>query len=321
VPYEATKALDRGKGVLYLYGNYAGDNMNFDIAAEMAAADGIRVETVRICDDVTSAPPERMLERRGIAGDLYMIKATCGAASVYDSLDEVARVAKKARDNIRSLGVALSAVCWTGWSGVHAQAKLCDSPKQMDGFKTCANIEKAEAEGAFVLYSTDPEQGQVKLLAAFNKVFPKIKTSYVRLQAGALYAKVLSERQANVQAAGTPADSRVGLAKNFKNMRQEFRFDSLTRVGHRKLSNSIFLSQLDRYRAAGRCELHCIIQQIPNNLFHAQGIAINENQFVRHFNFDFETLRLGFVANSLDSVVNSLSERNNLAVKRKLAEL
>ncbi len=109
VPYEATKALDRGKGVLYLYGNYAGDNMNFDMAAEMAASDGIRVETVRVCDDVASAPPERMLERRGIAGDLYMIKAACGAASVYDGLDEVVRVARKARDNIRTLGVALAA--------------------------------------------------------------------------------------------------------------------------------------------------------------------------------------------------------------------
>jgi dihydroxyacetone kinase-like protein len=109
VPYEATKAIHRGKGVLYLYGNYAGDNMNFDIAAEMAEADGIRVETVRICDDVASAPPERASERRGIAGDLYMIKTVCGAASVYDSLDEVVRVAKKARENIRTLGVALSA--------------------------------------------------------------------------------------------------------------------------------------------------------------------------------------------------------------------
>jgi dihydroxyacetone kinase-like protein len=109
VPYEATKAIHRGKGVLYLYGNYAGDNMNFDIAAEMAGADGIRVETVRIWDDVASAPPERASERRGIAGDLYMIKTVCGAAAVYDSLDEVVRVAKKARENIRTLGVALSA--------------------------------------------------------------------------------------------------------------------------------------------------------------------------------------------------------------------
>ena len=76
------------------------------------------------------------------------------------------------------------------------QPKVCDKPIQMEGFKTCADIAKAKAEGAFTLYSTDPEQGQVKLLAAFNKVFPEIKTSYVRLQAGALYAKVLSERQA-----------------------------------------------------------------------------------------------------------------------------
>lgn len=109
VPYEATKAIHRGNGVLYLYGNYAGDAMNFDIAAEMAAADGIRVETLRICDDVASAPPERASERRGIAGDLYMIKIAGGAAATYPTLDEVVRVTRKAGDNIRSLGVALAA--------------------------------------------------------------------------------------------------------------------------------------------------------------------------------------------------------------------
>jgi iron(III) transport system substrate-binding protein len=94
------------------------------------------------------------------------------------------------------VAAALSMLGCLGWSNAQAQAKLCDKPRQMDGFKTCANVEKAEAEGAFVLYSTDPEQGQVKLLASFNKAFPKIKTNYVRLQAGALYAKLLSERQA-----------------------------------------------------------------------------------------------------------------------------
>jgi iron(III) transport system substrate-binding protein len=95
-----------------------------------------------------------------------------------------------------AIAAALSVLGCLGWSNAQAQAKLCDKPRQMDGFKTCANVEKAEAEGAFVLYSTDPEQGQVKLLASFNKAFPKIKTNYVRLQAGALYAKLLSERQA-----------------------------------------------------------------------------------------------------------------------------
>jgi dihydroxyacetone kinase-like protein len=56
--YEATKAVDSGKGVLYLYGNYAGDNMNFDMAAEMAEADGIDVETVRVWDDIASGSPD-----------------------------------------------------------------------------------------------------------------------------------------------------------------------------------------------------------------------------------------------------------------------
>ena len=95
---------------------------------------------------------------------------------------------------------ALCAIALAAASPANAQsaggAKLCDKPRQMEGFKTCADVAKAEAEGAFTLYSTDPEAGQVKLLAAFNKMFPKIKTSYVRLQAGALYAKILSERQA-----------------------------------------------------------------------------------------------------------------------------
>ena len=48
-------------------------------------------------------------------------------------------------------------------------AKLCEKPRQMEGFKTCADVEKAEAEGAFVLYSTDPEQGQVKLVGRLQQ--------------------------------------------------------------------------------------------------------------------------------------------------------
>jgi dihydroxyacetone kinase-like protein len=105
----ATKALNQGKGVLYLYGNYAGDNMNFDIAAEMAAEEGIQTRTVRIWDDVASAPPERIDQRRGIAGDLFVIKAAGGAAAVLTDLDEVYRVTAKARDNVRSMGVAVAA--------------------------------------------------------------------------------------------------------------------------------------------------------------------------------------------------------------------
>jgi iron(III) transport system substrate-binding protein len=82
-------------------------------------------------------------------------------------------------------------------SGQQAKAAgACTSPTQMEGFKTCADLAKAEQEGAFVLYTTDPEAGTAKLLAAFNQDFPKIKTSFIRLQAGALYAKLMAERQA-----------------------------------------------------------------------------------------------------------------------------
>ena len=77
---EATEAVDRGNGVLYLYGNYAGDVMNFDIGAELSSDSGINVSTVLITDDVCSAPPENKGDRRGIAG-LVLIVKLAGAAS------------------------------------------------------------------------------------------------------------------------------------------------------------------------------------------------------------------------------------------------
>jgi dihydroxyacetone kinase-like protein len=106
---EGTRALDQGNGVLYLYGNYAGDNMNFDLAAELAAEEGFQTRTVRVWDDVASAPPERIEDRRGIAGDLFVIKIAGGVSATSTDLEEVYRVASKARDCARSMGVAASA--------------------------------------------------------------------------------------------------------------------------------------------------------------------------------------------------------------------
>ncbi len=105
---EATRAANGGRGILYIYGNYAGDNMNFGIAAEMAAAEGIETETVRVWDDIASAPPERANERRGLAGDLFVIKVAGAMAETFAPLSEVKRVAEKARDNCRTFAVALS---------------------------------------------------------------------------------------------------------------------------------------------------------------------------------------------------------------------
>ena len=102
------KAVHGGAGVLFLYGNYAGDVLNFNMAAEMLAQDGIQVSTVRICDDVASAPTERRDERRGIAGDFFVIKVACARAEERAGLAEVTAAAKKANDHMRSMGVALS---------------------------------------------------------------------------------------------------------------------------------------------------------------------------------------------------------------------
>lgn len=105
---DGAKAVNRGKGVLFLYGNYAGDVLNFDMGAEMAQEEGIEVKTVLIWDDVCSAPPDRKHERRGIAGLVPIVKIAGAAATVADTLDEVVRLATKARDNTRSVGVSMA---------------------------------------------------------------------------------------------------------------------------------------------------------------------------------------------------------------------
>ena len=106
--YNVTKAIDGGKGVLYLYGNYGGDVMNFDMAAELCDLDGIRVETVLVTDDVASAPKGEEDRRRGVAGLFYAYKIAGAKADIGADLDEVVAVTRKALANTRSMGVALS---------------------------------------------------------------------------------------------------------------------------------------------------------------------------------------------------------------------
>lgn len=107
---EVTKQVNSGAGVLYIYGNYGGDVMNFDLAAELAAAEGIRVETILGADDVASAPKGEESRRRGIAGIFFLYKVAGAAAASGKSLDEVVAVTKKAAANTRTMGLALSPV-------------------------------------------------------------------------------------------------------------------------------------------------------------------------------------------------------------------
>jgi dihydroxyacetone kinase-like protein len=105
---EVTRAISGGAGVLYLYGNYGGDRLNFDLAAELAADEGIEVRTILGADDVASAPPERASARRGIAGIFFLYKVAGAAAAQGMTLDQVAAVTERAAAGTRTMGVALS---------------------------------------------------------------------------------------------------------------------------------------------------------------------------------------------------------------------
>jgi len=105
----AIHAANMGHGVLMSYGNYAGDVMNFGLAMQMAQAEGIDVREVRVADDVASAPRAEAAKRRGIAGDIIVFKCAGASAERGDSLDDVERIAAKANERTRSMGVALSA--------------------------------------------------------------------------------------------------------------------------------------------------------------------------------------------------------------------
>ncbi len=104
----ATKAISGGAGVVYLYGNYAGDVMNFDMAAELAATEDIEVRTVLITDDLASAPSDKKHLRRGVAGDFFVFKIAGAAADRMATLDQVVSIAEKANAFTLTMGVGLS---------------------------------------------------------------------------------------------------------------------------------------------------------------------------------------------------------------------
>ena len=106
--FEATKAVDGGAGVLYLYGNYGGDVFNFDLAIDLAELEDIEVMTVLGRDDVASQPRERAEDRRGVAGIFFVYKAAGAASERGDSLAEVAAAAEDVAANTATMGIGLS---------------------------------------------------------------------------------------------------------------------------------------------------------------------------------------------------------------------
>ncbi|HEV7249288.1 MAG TPA: dihydroxyacetone kinase family protein [Shinella sp.] len=97
---------DYGGGILLGFGNYAGDVLNFGVAAERLRAEGIDVRIVTVTDDVASAPADSHLQRRGIAGDFVVFKVAGAAAEAGLAIDDVERVTRLANARTFSFGVA-----------------------------------------------------------------------------------------------------------------------------------------------------------------------------------------------------------------------
>lgn len=112
--YRTVKALDGGAGVLFSFGNYAGDVMNFGAAQDRARGEGIDCRTVLVTDDIASAPAAEMDKRRGIAGDFVVFKIAGAAADRGASIDEVERLAIKANEATRTFGVAFAGCTMPG---------------------------------------------------------------------------------------------------------------------------------------------------------------------------------------------------------------
>src|SRR3979409_2626088 len=103
---------------------------------------------------------------------------------------------KVTRRHVLIDGTALAGVAAMSFAAPSVSAQGSKTPTKVLDFLTYADVAKAEAEGQFVFYCHENEAGTAAIVEGFGKDFPKIKTSYVRAQTGALYNKILSERSA-----------------------------------------------------------------------------------------------------------------------------
>lgn len=112
--YSVAKAAHSGAGIVFTYGNYAGDGLNFGMATERLAAEGIAVENVLVTDDIASAPADEIDKRRGIAGDFVVFKVMGAAAEAGLDLGNVVRVGRKANSLTRTIGTAFGGCTFPG---------------------------------------------------------------------------------------------------------------------------------------------------------------------------------------------------------------
>lgn len=103
----ASRAVNGGAGLLYIYGNFSGDVMNFDMAREMAEAEGIPVRQIVTNDDIASSPPDSRGSRRGVAGNVFVFRIAGAAAELGASLDACEAVTRRAAERTYTMGLAL----------------------------------------------------------------------------------------------------------------------------------------------------------------------------------------------------------------------
>lgn len=115
--YQAIKATATSKGTLLIVKNYSGDNMNFGNAAAMAEEEGIKVDMVKVDDDIAVNDSLYTVGRRGVAGTVFVHKIAGAAAEAGLDLADVKKIAQKTIDSVRSIGFALTS-CVLPASGV-----------------------------------------------------------------------------------------------------------------------------------------------------------------------------------------------------------
>src|SRR3954452_13520895 len=106
---ETAKLLASDKGVLLLVNNYTGDKMAFEMAAELAEAEGMNVRTLFINDDVAVQDSTWTVGRRGVAGNFFVMKAVGAASEAGADLDDLVRIGEKVNSVTRTMGMALTA--------------------------------------------------------------------------------------------------------------------------------------------------------------------------------------------------------------------
>ncbi|WP_432574788.1 dihydroxyacetone kinase family protein [Kineococcus sp. SYSU DK005] len=141
--YDVAKAANRGGGVVLGFGNYAGDILNFGLAAERLRAEGIPAELLVVTDDVASEGQGANGQRRGIAGDVVAFKIAGAAAEAGYDFDGVVRVSRHANDLTRSMGIAFAGCTLPGESeplftvakghmgvglGIHGEPGISEEP-------------------------------------------------------------------------------------------------------------------------------------------------------------------------------------------------